>query len=98
MCADLLREVLGRALGGREPAKTLLLSSRFGGASARSRVGAYGDSKTRGTRRTQRAGKNKGPVFWSGKNRGRGVLVFSLGKPDPDPELLLLVEVAKTGS
>ena len=40
----------------------------------------------------------KGPVFWSGKNRGRGVLVFSLGKPDPDPELLLLVEVAKTGS
>ena len=37
----------------------------------------------------------KGPVFWSGKNRGRGVLVFSLGKPDPDPELLLLVEVAK---
>ena len=96
MCADLLREVLGRALGGREPAKTLLLSSRFGGASARSRVGVYGDSNTRNA--PQRAGKNKGPVFWSGKNRGRGVLVFSLGKPDPDPELLLLVEVAKTGS
>ena len=31
VCADLPREVVGRALGGREPAKTLLLRSRSGG-------------------------------------------------------------------
>ena len=63
MCADLLREVLGRALGGREPAKTLLLSSRVGGPSARSRVGAYGDSNTRGTRRNE---QGKSRVRFSG--------------------------------
>ena len=31
VCANLPREVVGRALGGREPAKTLLLRSRRGG-------------------------------------------------------------------
>ena len=60
MCADLLREVLGRALGGREPAKTLLLSSRFGGPSARSRVGAYGDSNTRERAATSRDKQGSG--------------------------------------
>ena len=100
MCADLLREVLGRALGGREPAKTLLLRSRFGGASARSRVGAHTATPTY-TRMAERAatdyGARKTRVRFSGvaKTGGAEVLVFSLGKPDPDPELLLLVEVAK---
>ena len=70
MCADLFREVLGRALGGREPAKTLLLRSRFGGA-ALGRVWArHGDSNTRNAPQAATSTENKGPVFWIGKNKG----------------------------
>ena len=81
MCADLLREVLGRALGGREPAKTLLLRSRFGGASARSRGRAHATPTTRNNARW--IGKTRS----GGKNKGAEVFVFGLGKTHPDPEL-----------
>ena len=42
--------------------------------------------------------EKQGPVFWSGKNKGAEVLVFSSGKTDPDPELTVTVEVAETAS
>ena len=65
VCADLPREVVGRALGGSKPAKTLLLRSRRGGTTGNAHpVIVPGRWRPASVLQWSRMRQRNGVVFW----------------------------------